>query len=84
MQDLINKLCTCVVCILQVVNGHKSRDGFLHDYCDGRMHATHPLFSTKKGSLEIFLYYDDVEVCNPLGSRRTKHKLGIQIFVHAI
>ena len=31
-------------------------------------------FLVKIGSLEIFLYYDDVEVCNPLGSIRTKHQ----------
>ena len=66
-----------VLHILQVSRGHKSTDGFLRDYCDGRVHATHPLFSARKGSLEIFLYYDDVEVCNPLGSRWTKHKLGM-------
>ena len=27
-------------------------------------------------ALLIFLYYDDVEVCNPLGSSKGKHKLG--------
>ena len=25
-----------------------------------------------------FLYYDDLELCNPLGSRRTIHKIGIR------
>ena len=26
--------------------------------------------------LEIIAYYDDVEMCNPIGSRAKKHKLG--------
>ena len=30
-------------------------------------------------SLEIMAYYDDVEVCNPLGSRAKKHKLGMYV-----
>ena len=27
-------------------------------------------------SLQIQLYYDELEVCNPLGSKAKKHKLG--------
>ena len=26
--------------------------------------------------LQLFLYFDEVEICNPLGSKRKKHKLG--------
>ena len=41
------------------------------------MYKSHPLFSSSSClSLEVLLYYDDVEVCNPLGSRAKKHKLG--------
>ena len=28
----------------------------------------------------MFLYYDDLELCNPLGSRRSVHKIGNNIF----
>lgn len=28
-------------------------------------------------SLQITLYYDELELCNPLGSHRKKHKIGI-------
>ena len=48
------------------------------------MYKSHPLFSSTL-SLEILAYYDDVEVCNPLGSRAEKHKLGksyVKIHVH--
>ena len=40
------------------------------------MFKTHPLFSVCPTALQIFLYYDDVEVCNPLGANVKKHKLG--------
>ena len=34
------------------------------------------LFSVHENSLQLFLYYDDVEFCNPLGSKKQIHKLG--------
>ena len=35
-----------------------------------------PFFQWIGTALQIMLYYDEVEVCNPLGSNRKKHKLG--------
>ena len=49
----------------------------LEDYCDGESFKVHPLFSRHKESLQILFYYDEVEICNPLGSSRGKHKLGM-------
>ena len=43
------------------------------------LYKSHDLFSTVPSSLEILAYYDDVEVCNPLGSRAKKHKLGVPV-----
>lgn len=65
---------------LQVLRGHCRQDGLLADYCDGAMYKTHSLFSvgSEIPPLEIMAYYDDVEVCNPLGSRAKKHKLGMK------
>ena len=40
------------------------------------MHMEHPLFREDQKALQIFLYYDDVEMCNPLGSKKTVHKMG--------
>ena len=48
----------------------------LADYCDGLQYQEHPLFSMNPHALQIFLYYDDAEVVNPLGSSATIHKLG--------
>lgn len=36
-----------------------------------------PYFQYKKNGLQIFLYYDDLEICNPPGSKRSVHKIGI-------
>lgn len=54
--------------------------GVLHDYCDGQDFHSHPLFSTNELSLQIFLYYDDIEVVNPIGSHKAVHKLGIYFY----
>ena len=58
------------------MRGHQRSDGLLADYCDGSVYKSHPLFSRNKQGLQIIAYYDDVEVCNPLGSKAKKHKLG--------
>lgn len=49
----------------------------MEDYCDGSQFKQHPLFSNEPHSLQIMLYYDEVEVCNPLGSSAKIHKLGV-------
>lgn len=64
---------------VQVMNGHGSTDDIMRDFCDGKAFKTHPLFSTKINALQILFYFDDVEVCNPLGSKRKIHKLSMFI-----
>lgn len=66
---------------VQVARSHVQSDGLLGDYCDGSLFKEHPLFSTSESSnellaLQFILYYDEVEVTNPLSSSRGKHKLG--------
>lgn len=57
--------------------GHSvTKHDVLRDYCDGEFFQQHPLFSLHHGALQILFYYDDVEVCNPLGSKKKKHKMG--------
>ena len=46
------------------------------DFCDSPEYRSNELFSQDDTALQIMLYYDDLEVCNPLGSSKTKHKLG--------
>ena len=54
----------------------------LCDYCDGKFIRNHPLAEKSKKTITLAIYFDDLEVANPLGSRRGKHKLGeLQVVV---
>ena len=48
----------------------------MNDFCDGEVFTYHPLFSVHEDALQIFLYFDELEICNPLGSKAKIHKLG--------
>ena len=50
----------------------------MQDYCDSPSFKEHPLFRDYPNALQIQLYYDDVEVVNPLGGNTKVHKLGKQ------
>lgn len=67
---------TLSIISIQVENSHQRHDGMIADYCDGQIFQQHPLFSQDPCALQIILYYDDVEVVNPLGSKTSKHKVG--------
>jgi len=56
----------------------------LSDFCDGQVYQSHPLFSVHSTALQIFFYFDDLEVCNPLGSKAKIHKIskGFVIITH--
>lgn len=58
------------------MNSHAMTHGLLGDYCDGEGYHNSTLFQEDPCALQIQLYYDEVEVCNPLGSKAKKHKLG--------
>ena len=46
------------------------------DYCDTPAFKSHPLFSIDPSAVQIMIYYDDVEVTNPLGSKIKTHTKG--------
>lgn len=48
----------------------------MNDFCDGEYFRSHSLFSKHRTALQIYFYFDELEVCNPLGSKAKKHKLG--------
>ena len=74
-----------VVCLLmQVMHTHQQTStNVLSDYCDGKCFREHPLFSDDPVALQLIIYYDEVELCNPLGSRRKKHKIGMLSRLHS-
>ena len=47
---------------------------FLEDFCDGTLFKNHPLFSKDPYAIP---YYDELELCNPLGSHVKLHKVGV-------
>ena len=55
---------------MKVERGHQSAIGSMMDICDGEQFKDHPLFSKDKNALQLMLYYDELEVCNPIGSNR--------------
>lgn len=64
------------------MRGHTQTTGLLGDYCDGSDFREHPLYSTERRALQILLYYDEVEICNPLGTKVKRHKLGRFTCIH--
>lgn len=56
------------------------KDGKIEDFCDGKRFKHHPLFFQDNTALQIIAYYDEVEICNPLGSHIKYHKLGIVFY----
>ena len=69
----------------QINNPHFSKAGKMRDYGDSPSFKEHPLFRDDPNALQIQLYYDDVEVVNPLGGNTKVHKLSKQhgIKLHA-
>lgn len=58
------------------MTSHKSTTSRMRDYCDSKGFSEHPVFSVDPNALQVQLYYDDVDVCNPIGSKSIIHKLG--------
>ena len=68
----------------KVLRGHKVQDEHLGDFCDGSLFKNHPLFSVEPHALQIMLYFDELEVCNPLGSSAKVHKLGMCVVLFEV
>ena len=53
-----------------VLNGPQFRNGIvLSDFSDGSFFQSHELFGNDDTALKILLYYDDVNLCNPLTNK---------------
>ena len=55
-------------------------DDIIEDVCDGNTFKEHPIFSNDTSALQLITFYDELELCNPLGTHVKKHKLGIVLF----
>ena len=50
-------------------------ENVFYDIYDGMLYKNDAYFSGKDHTLELIIYHDDLEVCNPLGSKTGKHKI---------
>jgi len=57
-----------------------SSNGFMRGFRDGESFKKNPFFQRYPQALRIQLYYDDILVNNPLGSKTAAHKLGAFYF----
>jgi hypothetical protein len=57
----------------EIETERSSGDGLLRDYCHGSFVRN---LAAGESTLFLALYHDDLEVANPLGSKRVVHKLG--------
>ena len=55
-------------------------NGQIQDFCDGTIFSKHPIFSHDPQALQIIAYFDELEICNPLGSHVKRHKVGIVFY----
>lgn len=60
-----------------IENEEFASPGYLKGYQDGLQYQQHEIFRNHPHALRFQLYYDDVEVTNPLGSKTGIHKLGL-------
>lgn len=62
----------------------ESGDGVFRDYGDGSFLKKHPAFKHNQELLSLAIYFDELEIANPLGSKRGKHKLGKDMSIHSM
>jgi len=63
--------------ILNAIEAEKeSSNGILAPFVDGQHFKNHPFFQKYKHLIKIQLYYDELEITNPLGSKICIRKLG--------
>ena len=64
---------------LEISRSNKSTDGLLRDFCDGTACRDH-VELCNPGTLQLIAYFDEIEICNPLGSSAKKHKVGVFLY----
>ena len=80
VEDTLKKLLQLPDVVGEIDNFHGSDSNRLNDMCDGSVFKNHPIFKFDKQEIQLNAYYDEVELCNPLGSYTKKHKIGCLFF----
>ena len=63
--------------VVHEIENPRPPSNLLRDFCDGDRFKSHPLFRNDNNALQIVAYYDELEICNPLGAAAKVHKLGL-------
>jgi hypothetical protein len=61
--------------ILETLHKSQSPFGVLTDYNDGTIFRDSDFFKNNPAAVQLILYQDSFELCNPLGASKKKHKL---------
>lgn len=62
-------------CLSHLMQPDLSCGAFMGDHCDGRLYKEKESILAESPCIDIFMYTDDFEVCNPIGAYRKKHKI---------
>jgi hypothetical protein len=60
---------------MQCVLREESSSVHLKSFRDGSIYKEHQLFQQEPNALRLTLYTDELEVCNPLGGNKKRHKI---------
>ena len=72
IEALLERLCGTLG---QVISRVYIRAGECLTSKHSEAYGSHPVFQEDVSTLQIQLYYDEIDVCNAIGSRSTVHKL---------
>ena len=61
---------------MQVTKPHSRSDNLIGEFCDGELIKSIPLFVQYVNSLQIIMFFDEMETCNPLSGHAGVHKVG--------
>ena len=64
----------------QIQNPHISTDRVYRDICNGSVCTDNPDIMLDPSTITLVAYFDEIELCNPLGSASKKNKLGCIFF----
>lgn len=68
--------------LLSLVTGpsREVKEGVLYDICHGKCIKSIGILQVHSNALQIILYHDEIEVCNPLGSHVGKHEIDLYYY----
>ena len=53
----------------------RTTENYYYDVCDGSLNRNDQYFRDHPEALMLIIFHDELEICNPLGSRAIKHKV---------